>query len=152
MMWVRAVHNGQPVWVHKQGDLFRKLRKKVLNRDNHTCQNCGVTRERKPQSEHNFSLECHHIKPAKDYPELFLDPDNCVILCGVCHRLTRSKFIPRPVIKRRFRQFYNDWGYSMKEIASANHGKLAHSELRKYGCFLLLFGKNIRLRESKTDV
>lgn len=57
-----------------------QLRKAVLERDNFTCQECGSKEK----------LECHHLKPQCDYPELALDIDNCITLCHECHTKTDS--------------------------------------------------------------
>jgi len=81
-------------WKYKQNDL-RKWRVKVLKRDDHECQMCGVTER----------LEAHHIRPKALYPELALQPTNGAALCFVCHRYcvhggnsfdlsNWSKFIP----------------------------------------------------------
>ena len=39
------------------------------------CEKCGI----------RFSVDVHHIKPLKEYPELALDPDNLEALCKRCH-------------------------------------------------------------------
>ena len=41
--------------------------------------------------------EVHHEKPIRDYPELRLDPKNCVALCKPCHtiRENRRKFLDK---------------------------------------------------------
>ena len=42
---------------------FNNWRKEVLERDNYTCQVCGKTVK-------EIRLDCHHIKPKKEFPEL----------------------------------------------------------------------------------
>ena len=59
---------------------WRKLRKKILERDGYRCQCCGATAE-----ETGFALEVHHIICPKGNKELFLDINNCVTLCHACH-------------------------------------------------------------------
>lgn len=47
----------------------------VLERDNHTCQDCGCTDD----------IVTHHIKEWKDHVELRFDVSNGVTLCRSCH-------------------------------------------------------------------
>ncbi len=55
---------------------FYQWRKSILERDNHTCQDCGVTEK----------LDAHHIQAVIDYPEGIFDVDNGLTLCRDCHR------------------------------------------------------------------
>lgn len=52
-------------------------RKGVFERDNYTCQKCGLRGGR---------LNAHHIKPVWQYPDLELGESNGVTLCLECHR------------------------------------------------------------------
>lgn len=54
----------------------------VMERDNWTCQNCGVR---------GVPLEAHHIKTWAEYPELRYELSNGVALCLPCHNLTKKK-------------------------------------------------------------
>ncbi|MBA7526536.1 hypothetical protein ES705_18698 [subsurface metagenome] len=54
---------------------LQQWQKAVLERDDHTCQNCGS----------RLHLEAHHIKPIGIYPELALEVDNGKTLCSNCH-------------------------------------------------------------------
>lgn len=54
-------------------------RKAVMERDNYTCQECGV---------HGGYLEVDHIKPFAYFPELRLELSNGRTLCRPCHKAT----------------------------------------------------------------
>lgn len=67
---------------HFQGSAeYRRFRHAVLERDNFTCQICGV----KPPIPH-----VDHIKPYARFPELRTNIDNGRTLCPPCHRKTPS--------------------------------------------------------------
>lgn len=55
---------------------YNEWRKKVFERDNYTCQKCGLKGGR---------LEVHHIKPFSQFPELRFDMNNAITLCKGCH-------------------------------------------------------------------
>jgi hypothetical protein len=61
---------------------YEYFRKTILARDNYVCQECGS----------NYRLQVHHIKSKKMYPELIMEPSNCITLCIVCHSKTSSFF------------------------------------------------------------
>ena len=54
---------------------WRSWSKRVKERDNYTCQNCGGTK----------NLISHHIKYANKYPKLRYDISNGITLCRSCH-------------------------------------------------------------------
>jgi 5-methylcytosine-specific restriction endonuclease McrA len=56
---------------------YKLWHKKVLERDNYTCQICG-------RKMHH--LHVHHIKPFALYPELRIDIENGIALCNFCHK------------------------------------------------------------------
>lgn len=58
---------------------YKEWRKKVFERDNFTCQNCGKT---------GRDIEAHHIKEQSRYPELIYDVNNGLTLCHKCHKET----------------------------------------------------------------
>lgn len=68
----------------KRSPVPTQLRKRILSRDNHTCQKCGVHRS------DNVRLEVDHITPVA---EGGTDAEeNLQVLCSRCHRRkTRSE-------------------------------------------------------------
>ena len=55
---------------------YHQWRITVLERDNHTCQDCGITE----------GLDAHHIQSIFDYPEGVFEVDNGLTLCKDCHK------------------------------------------------------------------
>lgn len=55
--------------------------KRVLERDNYTCQNCG-------SKEH---LNVHHIKSYANFPDLRTTVSNGITLCESCHKRKHKK-------------------------------------------------------------
>lgn len=62
----------------------REWRKKVFERDNYTCQDCGI----RSGNGVTVYLNADHIKPWALYPELRLELSNGRTLCQPCHRKT----------------------------------------------------------------
>lgn len=52
----------------------------VFNRDNQKCQLCGTSN----------NLQLHHIIYRSQDKKLIDEPNNCIMLCGDCHRLVHS--------------------------------------------------------------
>jgi len=70
---------------HKDGtsrEVQPELRKLVLERDNYTCQKCGVI---------NTELHCHHFEGIMQNPIESADTDMCITLCKECHEEVHSK-------------------------------------------------------------
>ena len=63
-----------------------ELRKMVLERDDYTCQKCGLN-----SNEQCVELHCHHINPVKLDPIESADIDNCITLCVDCHHEAHEK-------------------------------------------------------------
>lgn len=59
----------------------RDWRTRVFQRDDYTCQHCGIRGGR---------LQAHHIKPYAAYLDLRFDIDNGITLCVACHEKTDS--------------------------------------------------------------
>jgi hypothetical protein len=55
-------------------------RQRVLDRDGHACQRCGIRQE--------VGLHAHHKIPISERPDLAMELDNAVTLCHSCHILT----------------------------------------------------------------
>ena len=56
---------------------WKRFRAEVLKERGAACYNCGST---------NGSMELDHIIPLAERPDLRLDRDNVMVLCGPCHR------------------------------------------------------------------
>ncbi len=54
---------------------YYQWHKAVLERDNHICQDCGITE----------NVDAHHILSILKKPELIFDTDNGLTLCSNCH-------------------------------------------------------------------
>jgi hypothetical protein len=63
------------------GPEYKQWRSDVFERDNWTCQTCGIR---------GTNLEAHHIKSWAKFPELRYELSNGVTLCKECHKLTEN--------------------------------------------------------------
>lgn len=75
--------------IYSYGENWTEQRKKARERDNHTCQHCGITRQ-----EHGRNLAVHHIRPFREFGyirgknENYLQANeltNLITLCASCH-------------------------------------------------------------------
>jgi hypothetical protein len=66
----------------------------VRQRDNDTCQYCGITQDELPTESSttaNCFLHCHHIKPWREFPKLRYEVSNGITLCPSCHRAEETR-------------------------------------------------------------
>lgn len=85
-----------PIWAGGYAIDLKNWAKAVKERDNYTCQTCGL-------KENSRSTHAHHIKPFREYPALRFEVSNGMTLCSKCHmthhgRLRRSG-VPTPLLQ-----------------------------------------------------
>jgi 5-methylcytosine-specific restriction endonuclease McrA len=78
---------------YNAGSNWKTIRLSVYERDNYTCQSCGVKCVSKATAmEHpEYSsriIQCHHIDPYKQSQDNSMD--NLITLCIVCHRAVHN--------------------------------------------------------------
>lgn len=72
----------EPTRAIRASDANKKWRQAVFERDNFTCQNCGVVRS---------GINAHHIFSFTGFPEHRFDVWNGITLCTTCHKLEHRK-------------------------------------------------------------
>jgi len=72
------------ITIQRTNAAYKEWRKKVFERDNYTCQECGARSEKGKR----INLDPHHLKPVSDYPELIQVIENGITLCRECHKKT----------------------------------------------------------------
>ncbi len=81
---------------HYYGPNWYRQRQRARNRDNHTCQHCGITREKAGQS-----LDVHHVVPFRSFDYLPGENENykqanrlanLITLCRSCHIKAEWKY------------------------------------------------------------
>lgn len=77
----------------KYGGRWWEVRQLARERDNYTCQNCGVTEAELDQNPH-----VHHVEPIREFenPQNAHTLDNVVTLCPSCHHRIEHGNIPLP--------------------------------------------------------
>ena len=71
---------------------WKALRMQALDRDNWACVQCGTHKR----------LECDHVLPVRDRPDLAYTLSNLQMLCGACHaRKTRIEVGHKPLTPKR---------------------------------------------------
>jgi hypothetical protein len=85
---------------YRMRKLFRsRIQTQVFERDNYTCQICGVR---------GVKLQVDHIQSWSEYVELRFNLDNCRTLCQGCHyQITFGKLMPLTV---------KAWGHNFKYV------------------------------------
>lgn len=73
---------------------WKKAVKRVWNRDDATCQRCGM--KKSINTDNKFHI--HHLYPFADYDYLRKNTDNLVLLCRDCHLFVHSN-------KNKFSEF-----------------------------------------------
>lgn len=71
---------------------WRRVRRQVLHRDNHTCVQCGKKADR---------MQVDHIYSRKDYPQFALQVTNLRTLCPTCHAHQATSFGRKADYKER---------------------------------------------------
>ena len=73
------------------GQKWWRIRQEALERDEHTCQHCGIH-----QDDLNRSLDVHHLERVRsfDEPQDARTLDDVVVLCCSCHRNVEESNVP----------------------------------------------------------
>lgn len=75
-----------------RGPRWKALRLQALERDGWRCVQCGAL----------HGLECDHVAPVRDRPDLAYTLSNLQVLCGSCHsRKTRLEVGHKPLSPKR---------------------------------------------------
>ena len=81
--------------VFRSGYSWQKKRDKIKKRDHYFCRICLS------QGEMTYSdLEVHHIQSLEERPELALEDDNLITLCGYHHERAEHDGIPKGELER----------------------------------------------------
>lgn len=78
------------------GSHWKSQRRKARERDNNTCQDCGIT-----EQAHGYKLDVHHLIPYDmfDDPEQANDLGNLITLCRPCH-VKRHQDLDRATLEK----------------------------------------------------
>lgn len=97
LLWFSQHFRGErsPQWLGGQpnyyGPNWRQQRDAARERDQHTCQHCGVTSDQLPRA-----IAVHHIVPFRSFPrEQYEEANrlsNLICLCGSCHQRTERRY------------------------------------------------------------
>jgi hypothetical protein len=87
--WSKIPKKSKPYKHINNSRPYRLWRTEVFERDDYTCQECGVK---------GIELQAHHIKSYTHHKELRYDISNGRTLCVECHKLT-DNYCGRGIIK-----------------------------------------------------
>lgn len=68
---------------------WKKKRREISSLYNGKCALCGSTN----------NVQVHHIIPISVLPELKLENENLILLCGTCHELAHNAIISQTKLK-----------------------------------------------------
>lgn len=74
----------------RTSDRYKQWRKEVVERDNYTCQECGIVGGWNKELQKRIQLHAHHIKSFADNKKLRFDVNNGTTLCVNCHIKTEN--------------------------------------------------------------
>jgi 5-methylcytosine-specific restriction endonuclease McrA len=96
--WLSEEYRGEKHHAWKGGEVkygggWWAVREEARNRDEQTCQNCGVSKEELGQHP-----DIHHVTPVRDFDEWSEAHrlDNVISLCPSCHQRIESGTLPLP--------------------------------------------------------
>lgn len=84
---------------------YKKMKKRVRQRDGNTCQCCGYHSSKKT----HHHLEVHHIYGYKDHLDYRVEDSNCITLCSECHKKYHSLYGKKNITPFTFIQFIKEY-------------------------------------------
>lgn len=81
---------------------LKQWSKSVRDRDNNTCQICGL------QSTEPMKIHAHHLESFDTHKELRTDIDNGVTLCNSCHNKFHNKYRGQKTNREQFEAYKNE--------------------------------------------
>ena len=131
---------------------YTTFRARMFDRDGRVCAHCGRPEE----------IELHHIKPAAEFPDLWMDEGNVTTLCRWCHSAFHGKLKKpkRAAPQRRFIFVREQMGISRVDIAKElivsidtvrriEYGGGRHGYIKAYADFL---GRSAARRPDASDL